>query len=199
MAVPKAAEALADKVRVLLPVVLAGLKDAVTPEGKPDATKATVPAKPFCGVMAIVLVLEPACARLTLAGVAARLNAGGPVMVSEKRAVLVKVPEVPVMVMVSVPAAAELAATIVRTLVVIALAGLKDAVTPAGNPETVRLTALLKPCCAPIVIVLVPLAPAAMETVAAEEARLNVGAFVAPARLLIKSWPAGEPHPVAKS
>jgi hypothetical protein len=38
------------KVRVLVPVVEAGLKLAVTPAGKPLAARATVPVKPFSGL-----------------------------------------------------------------------------------------------------------------------------------------------------
>ena len=34
-----------------------GLKEAVTPPGKPEAVKMTLPLKPFCGVT--VIVLEP--------------------------------------------------------------------------------------------------------------------------------------------
>lgn len=196
---PRAAEPLAVNVNVLLPLVLAGLKDAVTPEGKPEAASATVPVKLFCGVMVIVLVLEPACARLTLAGAADKMNVGGPVMVSDRRAVLVRLPDVPVIVGVDVAAAAELAAVSVSMLVVSALAGLNDAVTPAGNPEIVRFTALLKPCCVLMVMVLVPLAPAAIERVDADEARLNVAEPDVPAKLLMKDWPAGLPQPVARS
>jgi hypothetical protein len=47
--VPVTAEALAVSVSVLTPVVLAGLNAAVTPLGKPDATRATLPLNPFCG------------------------------------------------------------------------------------------------------------------------------------------------------
>jgi hypothetical protein len=45
--VPVAALFFADKVSVLVVVVLPGLKDAVTPRGKPEADKLTVPVKPF--------------------------------------------------------------------------------------------------------------------------------------------------------
>lgn len=55
--VPVAAVALAVRVNELVVVAEAGLKDAVTPLGRPDADKLTVPAKPFRG--ATVMVLEP--------------------------------------------------------------------------------------------------------------------------------------------
>jgi hypothetical protein len=45
--VPVAAVLLAFSVMVLVPEVLLGLKDAVTPLGSPDANKLTLPLKPF--------------------------------------------------------------------------------------------------------------------------------------------------------
>lgn len=38
---------MAESVSVVTLAVLAGLKDAVTPRGRPDADKLTLPAKPF--------------------------------------------------------------------------------------------------------------------------------------------------------
>ena len=52
--VPVAAVVLAVKVRELVLVVEAGEKAAVTPLGRPDAVKATLPVKPFWGVTVIV-------------------------------------------------------------------------------------------------------------------------------------------------
>src|SRR5258706_8819142 len=48
--VPVVAIALAVSVKVLVLVGLLGLKEAVTPLGKPEADKFTLPVKPFCGV-----------------------------------------------------------------------------------------------------------------------------------------------------
>jgi hypothetical protein len=70
--VPVVAVALAVSVNVLVPVVLLGLKEAVTPLGKPEADKLTLPVKPFCGATVIVLVPMVPCTRLTLAGDADR-------------------------------------------------------------------------------------------------------------------------------
>ena len=182
---PGAAELEVFKVRVLDAVELAALKDAVTPEGNPEAAKVTLPLNPFCAPIAIVLVAEVPCAMLKFAGVAVSVKDGGPVIVSASLAVLVKVPDVPVIVRVAVPAAAELPAISVKVLVVVALTGLNDAVTPVGNPDTVRFTALAKPCCAPTVIVLVPLAPGAIESVAADEDKPKAGAFADPVKALI--------------
>jgi hypothetical protein len=56
VAVPMAAVPLAVSVNTLVAAVLLGLKDAVTPLGRPDAAKLTLPVKPFSGVTVIVLV-----------------------------------------------------------------------------------------------------------------------------------------------
>ena len=70
--VPATAALLAVSVSALVVVALAGLKAAVTPLGRPEAVRATLPVKPFFGV--IVSVLEPLapCATVTLVGDAAR-------------------------------------------------------------------------------------------------------------------------------
>src|SRR5713101_5572905 len=65
VAVPTGAALLAESVSVLVPV---GLKEAVTPLGKPDADKLTVPEKPPCGVTVMVLVLLAPCMKLRLLG-----------------------------------------------------------------------------------------------------------------------------------
>jgi len=187
------------RVSVLVPIELAGLNDAVTPLGSPDMASATVPVKPFWGLIAIVLVLAPPRARLSVAGVAEMENAGDEVTVTVILAVLVRLPEVPVIVTDAVAGSAELLATSVSVLVVMALAGLNDAVTPGGNPDTARFTALLKPVCGLMVMVLLPLVPAAMESADVDEERLNAGEFGAPVRVLINGCPAGLPHPVARS
>ncbi len=55
VAVPAVAEGPAANVRVLDPVVLAVLNDAVTPFGRPDAARLTLPLKPLCGLTVRVL------------------------------------------------------------------------------------------------------------------------------------------------
>ena len=74
-----AAALLADSVKVLVPVVLIGLKDAVTPLGRPGGEKLTVLLlKPPDG--AIVIVLEPLepGEMVRLLGDAERLKLGTP-------------------------------------------------------------------------------------------------------------------------
>ena len=63
------------------------------------------------------------------------------------------------MVTVAWPSVAVLDAVRVRVLLVVALAGLKDAVTPAGRPEAERATDPAKLLSGVTVMVLVPLAP----------------------------------------
>jgi len=59
---------------VRLNVVLAN--DAATPLGMPEAVKATVPVKPFCGVTVMVLEPPALCAIDRLLGDADRLKLG---------------------------------------------------------------------------------------------------------------------------
>lgn len=56
VAVPVVAVLLAVSVSVVVPVALAGLNEAVTPEGKPEASKLTVPLKPLSALMVTVVV-----------------------------------------------------------------------------------------------------------------------------------------------
>lgn len=68
VAVPMAAVPFAVRVITLVPAVLLGLKEAVTPFGRPDAAKLTVPVKPFSGVTVIVLVPLVPCVIVKLFG-----------------------------------------------------------------------------------------------------------------------------------
>src|SRR5208283_1076685 len=56
VAVPVVAELLAVSVSVLVPPVLDGLNDAVTPLGRPDAARLTLPLNPFWSFTVMVLV-----------------------------------------------------------------------------------------------------------------------------------------------
>jgi hypothetical protein len=64
---------LAASVNVLAAAAGLGLNDAVTPLGRPDADRLTLPLKPFCGVIATVLVPLVPCMMLRLPGDAERL------------------------------------------------------------------------------------------------------------------------------
>ena len=75
--VPSAAALLAMSVNVLVLLVVLGLKEAVTPLGRPEADRLTLPLKPFCGVTVIVLVpLVPPGARLKELGEAESVKPG---------------------------------------------------------------------------------------------------------------------------
>jgi hypothetical protein len=197
--VASAAELAAVNVSVLALAVLAGLKAAVTPVGRPETFRATVPLNPYSGFTAIELVLVAPGATLTLAGDAVRVNVGGPVTVSVSLTALVRLPEVPVIVIVVGPEAAELATVSVSALLVVAAAGLNDAVTPVGRPDAVRFTVPLKPFCGLTVMVAVPVVPGAMDSDSVEGDRPNAGPLDTPVSALINGWPAGVPHPVARS
>jgi len=73
VAAPVVAVLLAASVNVLVVVAGFGLKDAVTPVGKPDADKLTPPLKPFCGVTVTVLAPLVPCVTLRLLGDAERM------------------------------------------------------------------------------------------------------------------------------
>ncbi len=154
--VPVAALALAVKVNVLVEVAGLGLNAAVTPLGKPDAERVTLPLKPFAGVMVIVLVPCPPGTMLKLLGLADRVKLGGDVTVRLIVVVPVKLPEMPVTVTVDVPVAAVALAVSVSVLVLVAGLGVNAAVTPLGKPDAERVTLPLKPPAGVIVIVLVP-------------------------------------------
>lgn len=77
--VPVVAVELAVRVSVLVDVVGFGLKAAVTPLGKPEAARDTLPVNPPRSVTVIVLVPPaPPCVMLTLPGEAARVKLGIP-------------------------------------------------------------------------------------------------------------------------
>jgi len=170
LTVPVVAVLLAVSVKVLLAVAGFGLKDAVTPLGKPEGDRLTLPVKPFSGVTVTVVVPLAPCVTVTLPGDAERPKSATRTgfTVREIVVVFVKLPEVPVMVTVTVPAVAVLPAVSVNVLLAVAGFGLKDAVTPLGSPDADKLTLPLKPFCGAIAIVLVPLAPCAIVTLLGE-------------------------------
>jgi hypothetical protein len=95
--VPVVAKMLAVSVSKLLPVVGLGLKDAVTPPGRPDADKLTFPVKSPNAVTVTVFVLGEPGEICIMPDEARRLKPGGS-MVRARTVVAVIAPEVPVMV-----------------------------------------------------------------------------------------------------
>jgi len=145
VAVPAVALRLVVRVKVLEPVAGFGLNDAAVPLRMPEAENVTLPAKPLLGVMVMTtvpLLLRP---MLRLAGAADKLKFGAPLTANESVVERLKLPLTPLTVTVKVPMAALVLAVKVSMLVLVVLAGLNDAVTPAGKPEAERLTAPLNP------------------------------------------------------
>ena len=157
--VPVAALFFADSVRVLVLVALPGLKDAVTPRGKPEADKLTLPVKPFCDVTRIEDVILPPRARLNEFGEAVRAKFGGGTTVRETVVLCDSAPDAPITVMGNVPSGAALLAVSVSVVALVVLAGLNAAVTPMGRPEAERLTLPLNPFNGLTLTALVPFAP----------------------------------------
>ena len=94
-------------------------------------------------------------------------------------------PELPVIVTVEVPAAAVLLAVSVKELVVVADAGLKDAVTPLGEPDADKLTLPLNPLRGATVIVLEPLDPWTTVRLPGDAERLKSGAVAAGVKVAV--------------
>lgn len=145
VAAPVVAVLLAVSVKVLVELAGLGLNDAVTPLGRPEADKLTFPLKPFCRVIVMELVPLVPCVTVKLLGDAESAKFGGDVTVRAIVVVCDKLPEVPVMFTLTVPAVAVVLAANVKVLVDVAGFGLKDAVTPLGRPEADKLTLPLNP------------------------------------------------------
>jgi hypothetical protein len=163
VAEPVVAELFAVRVRVLVPVVLAGLNSAVTPLGKPVAARLTLPVKPLAGFTVMVLGTLLPCTTLSKLDEVDSVKLGGGVTVRLMVAVCVSGPDVPedvpVMVTVAGPVVAELLAVRVRVLVPVVLEGLNNAATPLGKPVAARLTLPVNPPVGFTVIVLGALLP----------------------------------------
>ena len=155
---------------LLLAFTLTGSADAVaeTPLGNSLTLRSTDTLdEPELVIVSIVLKVLPSSI-VNVEGAIDRLKPEPPVAaltVTATVVVCVRLPEVPVIVTVAVPVAA--VALAVRVSVLVPLlpeagvtdVGLNEAVTPLGRPEADSATALSKPFCEVIVIVLVPLSP----------------------------------------
>ena len=200
--VPTVAVELAVNVSTLDVVVLAGLNDAVTPVGKPEAERLTLLAKPFTLLTVTVLVPFPPCAKLSDDGEADSEKSGVAVdeMVRVTVVVCVSEPDVPVIVTAFAPVVAVLLAVNVTVLEVVALAGLNDAVTPVGRPEADNATLLLKPFVGEMVIVLEPLEPCATVKLLGEaDSEKSAVPVEPPASAVTNAAPFGLPQPVTRS
>jgi hypothetical protein len=157
---PTVADALAVSVSRLVPVVGFVPKPAVTPLGRPEAARVTLPEKPFVGLTVIVLVPLAPWAMVNVLGDGDSVKFGAAVTVRLIVVVWTRLPEVPVMVtVVGPPVVAEALAVNVSRLVPVVGFVPKPAVTPLGRPEAARVTLPEKPPRLVTVIVLVLLLP----------------------------------------
>ena len=146
LAVPAAADDAADSVRMLKPVDGFGVKDAVTPAGKPETLRFT-PAGSCGAPGGTNTLIEP---EEVLPG-ANCIKPGpdnvklGAEIVSEKVVETVCVPHVPLIVTVLVPGAAVLSAERLRAVFWLVGFSANDPVTPVGNPLIASLTLPVKP------------------------------------------------------
>src|SRR5271156_2213017 len=141
--VPTVAVLLAVRVSMLVFVVGLGAKLAVTPCGKPDTARFTLPLNPNAGITEKDELPEFPWPRAKMPGpMSVKL---GPWMESDKVPVSVRLPEVPVMVSVLVPTLAVLLAVRVSVLVPVVEVGENEAVTPPGRPDTERFTLPVNP------------------------------------------------------
>ena len=141
--VPVAAEAVADNVNAL-PV-----KTAVTPAGKLDADSVTAPLNPFKSETVTVPLAVPPSTRLIVEGEGVMVKPGAPVTVpvtvTLRGTAAESVPDVPVTVTFAVPVVAAPLAARVSVLDPVVVDWLKEAVTPAGNPDTLIATLPVNP------------------------------------------------------
>jgi hypothetical protein len=177
VAVPVVAVLLAVKVTTLLDVVGLVPKLAVTPLGRPEADKVTLPVNPPEGVSVMVLVPLVPCFTVRLEGEAESEKLGVAVAftVSETEVVCVSDPLMPVMVTVDVPVVAVELAVNVTTLVEVVGFVPKLAVTPLGRPEADKVTLPVKPPEGVTVMVLLPLLPWVTLRLVGEAERVKLG------------------------
>ena len=180
---PAAAEPLAVSVSVLVPAVGFGLNNAVTPLGRTDVARVTLPVNPPTSVTVMVLAPPaPPAAIVTLLGAADSVKPGVELTVRATVVVAVSVPEVPVIVtVVGPPVAAEPLAVSVSVLVPAVGFGLNNAVTPLGRTDVARVTLPVNPPTSVTVMMSVPPAPPGVIVIlpdAAESVKLGVVALV---------------------
>jgi hypothetical protein len=141
---PTAAELLAVSKSELLSVVGFGLQEAVTPTGKPDSARFTLPVNPYSGFTKIPDVVEEPGARENIVVCPWSVKDGARTCTGNVT-VWVREPLVPVMVAFVVPSAVVLLAVSIRLLFPVVGFGLKDAVTPLGRPDTASFTLPVNP------------------------------------------------------
>src|SRR4051812_11321682 len=149
--VPTLAALSAVNVRLLDPVVGFGEMEAVTPVGRPELERFTLPVNPYIAFTNTKDVCEVPWPISTNPGPeSVKLGAWTPRLMV---VVAVKLPDFPVIVNVLVLEGAELLAVRVKTLFPDVGFALHEAVTPLGRPDTARSTFPVNPYCGVTVIV----------------------------------------------
>ena len=131
-------------VRTQLAGVGPALNDPVTPAGTPDILSVTTLVKPFWAVRVKLLLADEPCGIFSKAGDADKAKLGLLVMVSAMVVLPMNMLEVPVTVTIALLATALFAAVNVKVLMRAALIGPNLALTPAGSPDTDKVTPELK-------------------------------------------------------
>lgn len=168
---PSAVALLAVKVSVLELDAGLTLHELVTPLGKPEIARVTLPVNPPRGVTRTVSVAVEPPTTLISEREDERVKLPGDVVPVTVSAIVVDaemLPELPVMVIVDVPAVAELLTDSLSTLVLAVGLVANAAITPAGKPLTESVVLPLKQTPVPTVIVSVPLLPCAIDKAGAE-------------------------------
>lgn len=174
---PAVAVLLAVSVNTLEPVVGLVPNAAVTPLGRPEAARVTLPVNPPTSVTAIVSVALAPSAIERVGDELLSVNPGLAAALTVSAMVVVAVvdPDVPVIVTVAGPVVAVLLAVSVNTLVPVAGLVPSAAVTPLGRPEAARVTPPVKPPTSVTEIVSVALAPCATDMLDADGASVKPG------------------------
>jgi len=166
-------------------VASAALKLAVTPVGSPEMAREISLLLSPVGFTTLILLVAgvPEC-RLKVLAEVKRLKLG----VGMLRVTVVELfvlPEVPITVTVWFPGVADALGVKVNVLLEVVVAGLNDAVTPAGNPLAVSATLPLNPLApATPMVVLRLLPPTTRSSAPSDEVRLKLGAAIVSATVV---------------
>jgi hypothetical protein len=132
------------RLSVAIPLVGLGEMVAVTPLGKPDMARFTLPLNPFRGTTEIVDFSDAPGSRYIAPGAATSVKVDA-LTVRGIVVVAVRLPDVPEIVTVAGPEVAAALAASVSMVLPVAGFGVKDAVTPLGRPDATKVTPPLKP------------------------------------------------------